>query len=378
MARSSGRGCLTPQCRSTGASAGPWRAVTSTSRWLRSGIFPGPFAVGRETVAEVIAVGDEVIDQRSRRSGARAVSGLMRNVRGLSGRPLRGVSHLSRTSRRRVRIRRGGWRPRRGGGGCPRRPGCRPHAACGSTRKRRGTVRSPPTTPAMPIAPSVRNSPSAQAPKMLIVGRGSGRPSACTRSRSRADLAQRGCTTSTATRARCAAAAAIGADVEHQHGPWPRRFERAPITVEATGELEVCTRSCARPTTTGSARRSRSTSRRPRRYRSWRCIRGASRSTYRAPIRAAYCPPCSNCSQTVASTRSRYRPRSCPGTKPTRRGSNLRRNSCSNARECSTRVRQRQHVFSVALDESRADAFDPASSASERGRSAAIDSSVLL
>ncbi|HEY2258717.1 MAG TPA: alcohol dehydrogenase catalytic domain-containing protein [Solirubrobacteraceae bacterium] len=37
---------------------------------------------------------------------------------------------------------------------------------------------------------------------------------------------------------RCAAAAALGAEVEHQQGPWPRRYDRAPITVEATGELE--------------------------------------------------------------------------------------------------------------------------------------------
>jgi alcohol dehydrogenase len=38
--------------------------------------------------------------------------------------------------------------------------------------------------------------------------------------------------------ARCATAAALGAEVEHQQGAWPRRFERAPVTVEATGELE--------------------------------------------------------------------------------------------------------------------------------------------
>jgi threonine dehydrogenase-like Zn-dependent dehydrogenase len=41
--------------------------------------------------------------------------------------------------------------------------------------------------------------------------------------------------------ARCAAAAALGADAEHRQGPWPRRYERAPITVEGTGELEGLT-----------------------------------------------------------------------------------------------------------------------------------------
>jgi alcohol dehydrogenase len=37
---------------------------------------------------------------------------------------------------------------------------------------------------------------------------------------------------------RCAAAAALGAEVEHQQGPFPRRYDRAPITVEASGELD--------------------------------------------------------------------------------------------------------------------------------------------
>jgi threonine dehydrogenase-like Zn-dependent dehydrogenase len=37
---------------------------------------------------------------------------------------------------------------------------------------------------------------------------------------------------------RCATAAALGAEVERLQGPWPRRYDRAPITVEASGELE--------------------------------------------------------------------------------------------------------------------------------------------
>lgn len=36
--------------------------------------------------------------------------------------------------------------------------------------------------------------------------------------------------------ARCAAAGALGADVEHHEGPWPHRFDRALITVDATGD----------------------------------------------------------------------------------------------------------------------------------------------
>jgi alcohol dehydrogenase len=37
---------------------------------------------------------------------------------------------------------------------------------------------------------------------------------------------------------RCATAAALGAEVEHRQGPWTRRYDRAPITVEASGELD--------------------------------------------------------------------------------------------------------------------------------------------
>ncbi len=40
---------------------------------------------------------------------------------------------------------------------------------------------------------------------------------------------------------RCAAAAALGAEVEHRQGPSPRRYDRAPITVEASRELEGLT-----------------------------------------------------------------------------------------------------------------------------------------
>jgi alcohol dehydrogenase len=42
---------------------------------------------------------------------------------------------------------------------------------------------------------------------------------------------------------RCRAAAKLGADVVVQTGPWPRRFERAPITVDNSGDEEglACT-----------------------------------------------------------------------------------------------------------------------------------------
>jgi len=37
---------------------------------------------------------------------------------------------------------------------------------------------------------------------------------------------------------RCEAATALGADVTHLDGPWPRRFDRAPIVVENTADVE--------------------------------------------------------------------------------------------------------------------------------------------
>ena len=37
---------------------------------------------------------------------------------------------------------------------------------------------------------------------------------------------------------RCAQAERLGATVTHHDGPWPRRFDRAAVTVEATGEVE--------------------------------------------------------------------------------------------------------------------------------------------
>ena len=37
---------------------------------------------------------------------------------------------------------------------------------------------------------------------------------------------------------RCAAAERLGADVTRHEGPWPTRFERAPITVDNTGDAD--------------------------------------------------------------------------------------------------------------------------------------------
>ncbi len=62
------------------------------------GFFPGPFPVGHETVAEVIAIGDELSARRVGLAGARPVSGLLRGVGGLPCRALRRVSTLRRSS----------------------------------------------------------------------------------------------------------------------------------------------------------------------------------------------------------------------------------------------------------------------------------------
>jgi len=120
---------------------------------------------------------------------------------------------------------------------------------------------------------------------------------------------------------RCAASATLGAEVEHRQGPWPRRYDRAPITVEASGELEGLTAALRSTEDYGfgtSARRSRSISRRRCRFRSLRCTRTGSPFTCQEPIRGVCCRSCSSCSRTVASIHSRHRPPSCLGT--SRRG----------------------------------------------------------
>ncbi len=47
--------------------------------------------------------------------------------------------------------------------------------------------------------------------------------------------------------ARCEAAEAIGGEVTHHIGPWPRRFERALITVDCTGDVDGL--ACVLPST---------------------------------------------------------------------------------------------------------------------------------
>ena len=135
------------------------------------GIFPGPFAVGHETVAEIVAVGDERARTAGRRAGARAVPGVVRRLRGVPRRALRRVPDLSRQGGRGVRLRRGGRRARRRG----RRPARRAGTPTTCSSRRPGAVAPPRcarcrTTSPTATAPSRRSLRAQPGAEVLVVG----------------------------------------------------------------------------------------------------------------------------------------------------------------------------------------------------------------
>ena len=213
------------------------------------------------------------------------------------GRPLRPRSdhgrlrHLPRTVRRRPRDGRRGRRRRRRGPRAPRRRACprplpglvrrmRPcrdgrFAACSPTARRPArrsasvrraaatAARSPtcspcrtPTTCCSPPPTSSRPPRSARSPTTSPTASApSGRTRRAPRSRGAGRRRRRGSIGLYAVAAaiacgagrvryidtdaaRCEAATALGAEVTHLDGPWPRRFERAPIVVENTADVE--------------------------------------------------------------------------------------------------------------------------------------------
>lgn len=200
------------------------------------GIFPGPFAVGHETVAEVIAVGDDVSE---RRVGDQVMVPFQVSC---------GTCEACRDARfgacHTYRARAGGafgFGDAGGGHGgavadllavpaadhmlllAPQGSSAAlcalPDNACDAYRA---------------VGPQLAEHPGAE---VLIVG-GAAASIALYAVAFARGLGSERVRYVDRDETRCAAADALGADVEHQQGPWPRRFERAPITVEATGELE--------------------------------------------------------------------------------------------------------------------------------------------
>jgi threonine dehydrogenase-like Zn-dependent dehydrogenase len=200
------------------------------------GIFPGPYAVGHETVAEVMAVGEEVSE---RRVGDRVLVPFQVSC-GTCAACRDGRFGACHTYRARAGGAFGFGEAGGGHGGAVADVLAVPaadHMLLAAPQGNASALCALPDNACdayRAVGPQLAEHPGAE---VLIVGgaaasiglyavafaRGLGS--------ARVHYVDR-------DEARCAAAAAIGADVEHQQGPWPRRFERAPITVEATGELE--------------------------------------------------------------------------------------------------------------------------------------------
>jgi alcohol dehydrogenase len=200
------------------------------------GIFPGPFAVGHETVAEVIAVGDDVTE---RRVGDRVIVPFQVSC---------GTCEACRDGRfgacHTYRARAGGafgfGEAGGGHGGAVAdvlavpaadhmllpAPGGSAAALCALPDNACDAYRA--------VGPQLAERPEAD---VLILG-GAAASIALYAVAFARGLGSQHVRYVDRDEARCATAAALGAEVEHQQGAWPRRFERAPVTVEATGELE--------------------------------------------------------------------------------------------------------------------------------------------
>jgi alcohol dehydrogenase len=200
------------------------------------GLFPGPFAVGHETVAEVIAVGDEV---REHGVGERVIVPFQVSCGTCVACHDRrfGACH---TYRARVGGAFGFGDSGGGHGGAmsdllevpgadhmllPAPEGrssalcCLPDNACDAYRT---------------VGPQLAEHPRAE---VLIVSGAAPSIGLYAVAFARA-LGSARVRYVDRDEERCSAAAALGAEVERMDGSWPRRYDRAPITVEATGEVD--------------------------------------------------------------------------------------------------------------------------------------------
>jgi threonine dehydrogenase-like Zn-dependent dehydrogenase len=203
------------------------------------GIFPGPFAVGHETVAEVLAVGEEVTQ---RRVGDRVLVPFQVSC---------GTCAACRDERfgacHTYRARAGGafgFGEAGGGHGgavsdllaVPAADHMLLPAPSGSA----GALCALPDNACdayRAVGPQLAERPGAE---VLIVGGAAASIGLYAVAFAR-ELGSSRVRYVDRDEARCVAAAALGAEVEHQQGPWPSLYERAAITVEATGEVEGLT-----------------------------------------------------------------------------------------------------------------------------------------
>jgi threonine dehydrogenase-like Zn-dependent dehydrogenase len=202
-----------------------------------AGLFPGPFAVGHETVADVVAVGDAV---RDRKPGDRVLVPFQVSC-GICA-----ACHERRfggceTYRARIGAA-FGFGPAGGGFGgamadllaVPAADHLLVPAPIDVSATVLATLPDNVTDGYRAVVPPLQDRPGAD---VLVVG---GMVKSVTLYAVAAALA------AGSPRVRyvdsdersLAAAAALGAEVTEHHGPWPRHFERAPITVDGTGDAD--------------------------------------------------------------------------------------------------------------------------------------------
>jgi len=203
------------------------------------GFFPGPFAVGHETVAEVIAIGDEV---SARRVGERVLVPFQVSC-GACVACREGRFGACHTYRARAGAAFGFGEAGGGHGGAVAdvlavpaadhmllpAPAGSASALCALPDNACDAYRA--------VGPQLAERPGGE---VLIIG-GMAASIALYAVVFAVGLGSARVRYVDGDEQRCVAAAALGAEVEHRRGPWPRRYDRAPITVEASGELEGLT-----------------------------------------------------------------------------------------------------------------------------------------
>ena len=201
------------------------------------GIFPGPFPVGHETVAEVVAVGDEVTD---RRPGDVVLVPFQVSC-GTCAACAEGRFAACSTHRARAGSAFGFGEAGGGHGGAvadllavphadhllvAAPPGIAPAALCTLPDNVIDGYRA--------VGPQLRDRPGAD---VLVVG-GAAASIGLYAVAVAVALGAASVRYADTDADRCAAAEALGAQAILQEGAWPRRFERALITVENTGDPE--------------------------------------------------------------------------------------------------------------------------------------------
>lgn len=201
-----------------------------------AGLFPGPFAVGHETVAEVIEVGDEV---RGRAVGERVLVPFQVSC-GTCAACRDGRFGACHTYRARAGGAFGFGAAGGGHGGAVADVLAVPAADHMLLAAPPGDVTALCSLPDnacdayRAVGPQLEAHPGAE---VLIVSGAAASIGLYAVALARALGSQRVRYVDRDPE-RCAVAAALGAEAECQQGAWPRRYDRAPITVEATGELE--------------------------------------------------------------------------------------------------------------------------------------------